>query len=165
MVPRSLARFSSTVAHRTIALPSPTGSRWDLLQVSSRCPRACLSSSSSGAGEGPPPSDYEGYWHPVTPPVPTWREKDPPTALQWLRKYLPRRPGVADELDEHTLGGIGAVRLYMARDTRPRTNVFPVSPITLSHSFCRESPVLASRGSCIAYSASGKCAWARVSGR
>ena len=63
--------------------------------------------------------DGSDFWYAATPPVPSWRAEDPPTALRWLRKYLRGSnggllgPGVPDRL-------LRERRVRVARRAAPR---------------------------------------------
>lgn len=75
--------------------------------------------SRAGDGDRGVRGDGSDFWYAATPPVPSWRAEDPPTALRWLRKYLRGSnggllgPGVPDKL-------LRERRVRVARRVAPR---------------------------------------------
>jgi len=75
--------------------------------------------SRAGDGDRGVREDGSDFWYAATPPVPSWRAEDPPTALRWLRKYLRGSnggllgPGVPDKL-------LRERRVRVARRVAPR---------------------------------------------
>ena len=75
--------------------------------------------SRAGDGDRGVREDGPDFWYAATPPVPSWRAEDPPTALRWLRKYLRGSnggllgPGVPDKL-------LRERRVRVARRVAPR---------------------------------------------